>query len=88
MKNKTYKILIVILCLITLTGCGLNLKSASYEDICKYVTSSKRQMYNQINKGYKYYVPRGVSYIDTDDTNDKLYSNGVYYYLLSILYRI
>ena len=34
-----------------------------------------------MGKGYKYYIPRGVSYIDTDEFNDKLYSNGNYYYL-------
>ena len=29
----------------------------------------------------KYYVPRGVTYIVSSGSNDKLYSNGVYYYL-------
>lgn len=81
MKNKTYKILIVILCLITLTGCGLNLKSASYEDICKYVTSSKRQMYNQINKGYKYYVPRNMNIRYVDDYNVIINGESEEYYL-------
>ena len=34
-----------------------------------------------MGRGYKYYVPRGVTYIDSSGSNDKLYSNGVYYYL-------
>ena len=34
-----------------------------------------------MGKGYKYYIPRGVSYIDTIELNDELYSNGIYYYL-------
>ena len=38
-------------------------------------------MYNRVGRGYKYYVPRSVTYIDTDENNDKLYSNGNYYYL-------
>ena len=36
---------------------------------------------NRVGRGYKYYVPRGVTYLDTDETNEKLYSNGNYYYL-------
>ena len=38
-------------------------------------------IYNRVGIGYKYYVPRGVTYIDSTGANDKLYSNGVYYYL-------
>ena len=41
----------------------------------------KNTLYNRVGKGYKYYVPRGVTYIDTTELNDKLYSNGNYYYL-------
>lgn len=38
-------------------------------------------MYNRNGKGYKYYVPNTVNYIDTYEFNEKLYSNGLYYYL-------
>jgi hypothetical protein len=81
MKNKTFKILIVILCLITLTGCGLNLKSASYQDICKYVVGNKRKMYNQVNKGYKYYVPRNMNIRYIDDYNVIINGDSNNYYL-------
>ena len=43
--------------------------------------SKNNKLYNRVGKGYKYYVPRGMNYIDTTELNDKLYSNGYYYYL-------
>ena len=45
------------------------------------VLSKNNKLYNRVGKGYKYYVPRGMNYIDTTELNDKLYSNGYYYYL-------
>ena len=36
---------------------------------------------NVIFEGYKYYLPGGVTYIDSDELNDILYCNGNYYYL-------
>jgi len=45
------------------------------------VLSKDNTLYNRVGIGYKYYVPRGVTYIDSSETNDRLYSNGVYYYL-------
>ena len=38
-------------------------------------------MFNRVGKGYKYYVPKGVQYVDTNDLNEVLYSNEYYYYL-------
>ena len=43
--------------------------------------SKNNKLYNRVGKGYKYYIPKGVSYVDTSDLNDKLYSEGNYYYL-------
>lgn len=68
--------------LFTLTGCTITrIKTDKIDNILSVVLSKNNNLYNRIGKGYKYYVPRGVSYIDTNDLNDKLYSNGVYYYL-------
>ena len=53
----------------------------SIDNIINVVLSKNNDLYNHIGKGYKYYVPRGVSYIDTTDLNEKLYSDGNYYYL-------
>ena len=45
------------------------------------ILSKNNTLYNRVGIGYKYYIPRGVTYIDSKGTNDRLYSNGIYYYL-------
>lgn len=65
-----------------LTGCTIvRIDTTSIDNILNVVLSKENTVYNKIGKGYKYYLPRGVTYIDTIELNDKLYSNGVYYYL-------
>ena len=74
----------IILCLITilLTGCTIvRIDTTSIDNMVNIVTSKNNTLYNRVGIGYKYYVPRGVTYIDSSGTNDRLYSNGVYYYL-------
>lgn len=76
------KTIMVLLLLLTLTGCTVvRIDTASIDNTINVVLSKNNNLYNRIGKGYKYYVPKGVSYIDTTDLNDKLYSNGNYYYL-------
>ena len=74
---------VLLLCLLLLlTGCSIvRIDTSSVDNIVHVVLSKDNQLYNHIGKGYKYYIPRGVSYIDTNDYNDVLYSNGIYYYL-------
>lgn len=74
---------VLLLCLLLLlTGCSIvRIDTSSVDNIVNVVLSKDNQLYNHIGKGYKYYIPRGVSYIDTNDYNDVLYSNGIYYYL-------
>lgn len=86
------KVIILILCLF-LTGCTVvRMDTSNIDNIVKVVLSKENNLYNRVGKGYKYYVPRGVSYIDTIELNDKLYSDGVYYYLyidtVSYFYQI
>ncbi len=73
----------ILLCLLFLvTGCTVvRIDTSSIDNIVNVVLSKNNTLYNRIGKGYKYYVPRGVNYIDTSELNDKLYSEGVYYYL-------
>lgn len=79
------KKLIIILSIIMLsltTGCtAVRMDTKSIDNIVSVVLSKDNTLYNRVGKGYKYYIPRGVSYIDTNELNDKLYSNGNYYYL-------
>lgn len=59
----------------------VRINTNSVDNIINVILSKNNHLYNRVGKGYKYYVPRGVNYIDTDELNDKLYSNGNYYYL-------
>ncbi len=74
----------VILCLMILlvTGCTVvRIDTKSLDNMIAVILSKDNKLHNRIGKGYKYYIPKGVNYIDTDEYNDKLYSNGNYYYL-------
>lgn len=76
------KKIILVICLLLLTGCSIvRIDTSSIDNIVNIILSKDNKLYNQVGKGYKYYVPRGVSYIDTSEYNDTLYSNGNYYYL-------
>lgn len=76
------KKIILVICLLLLSGCSIvRIDTSSIDNIVNIVLSKDNKLYNQVGKGYKYYIPRGVSYIDTTDYNNTLYSNGIYYYL-------
>lgn len=76
------KITILLLSILLFTGCTVvRINTKSIDNILNVVLSKNNKLYNRVGKGYKYYVPRGVTYIDTSDLNDKLYSDGNYYYL-------
>lgn len=76
------KIVICLLMTILLTGCtAVRINTNSIDNIWSVVLSKDNDLYNRVGKGYKYYVPGGVSYIDTNDLNEKLYADGSYYYL-------
>lgn len=79
------KKLAILLVLILVTGCTVvRIDTTSIDNIVNVILSKENKnnnIYNRIGKGYKYYIPRGVTYVDTNDLNDKLYSNGIYYYL-------
>ncbi len=78
MKKLTVLLLLVFLT----TGCTIvRIDTKSIDNIISVVLSKENTLYNRVGKGYKYYVPRSVAYLDTNDLNDKLYSNGYYYYL-------
>lgn len=64
------------------TGCTVvRIDTSHIDNIVNVVLSKDNKLYNHIGKGYKYYIPRGMTYIDTIEFNDKLYSDGNYYYL-------
>lgn len=76
------KVFMIIMLLFLTTGCSVvRIDTSSIDNITNVVLSKNNKLYNRIGKGYKYYRPRGVSYIDTNELNDVLYSSGNYYYL-------
>ncbi len=78
MKKKVFLVLTILL----LTGCSfVRINTDNIDTIVEIILSKDNNLYNRVGRGYKYYVPRGVTYIDTDETNEKLYSKGNYYYL-------
>lgn len=75
------KVIILLLCFF-LTGCTVvRIDTKNLDNILNVILSKENNLYNRVGKGYKYYIPKGVTYIDTDELNDKLYSDGIYYYL-------
>ena len=80
--KKYWSILLVLTTLFLISGCtAVRIDTDSIDNTINVVLSKNNKLYNQVGKGYKYYIPRGVNYIETDEFNDKLYSNGNYYYL-------
>lgn len=76
------KVALCILLIMILCGCTIvRIDTSNINTIIDVILSKENNLYNRTGRGYKYYVPQGVSYIDTDELNDKLYSDGNYYYL-------
>jgi len=76
------KVIVILLLTLVLTGCSVvRIDTNSIDNIINVILSKNNKLYNQVGQGYKYYLPGGVSYIDSDELNDILYCNGNYYYL-------
>ncbi len=76
------KRILTFLLIFLVSGCTIvRIDTDNIDTTVSVILSKENTLYNRIGRGYKYYVPRGVTYIDTDELNDKLYSNGNYYYL-------
>lgn len=73
---------IVLILLLLLTGCSVvRIDTDSLDNIVDVVLSKNNTLYNSDGQGYKYYIPCGVTHIDTDDLVQTLYFKGEYYYL-------
>ena len=76
------KLVLILFLLFFLTGCTVvRIDTKSIDNITSVILSKENTLYNTIGNGYKYYIPRGVTYIDSNEYNEKLYCNGDYYYL-------
>lgn len=78
MKKK----FIIFIFFFLISGCTVvRIDTKDIDNIVNVVLSKNNKLFNHIGKGYKYYIPRGMTYIDTNELNDKLYADGNYYYL-------
>ena len=76
---KKYLILFLTL---MLSGCSVvRINTNSLDTIVDVVLSKNNTLYNKDGQGYKYYIPNGVTHIDTDDLSHTLYYKGEYLYL-------
>ncbi len=76
------KHLLILFCLIILSGCTITrVDNLGYAKIMDKVLSLDLNIYNNVGKGYKYYVPRGIVKTAGNDYNDVLKRNDNYYYL-------
>ena len=76
------KVLLLLVSCLLITGCTVvRIDTKSIPNITSVILQKENTLYNHVGRGYKYYIPRGVTYIDSIGLNDVLYSNGNYYYL-------
>lgn len=74
------KIVVILLALVVTTGC-VNIKNTSLEDLTDMVINSKYSLYNHVNQGFKYYLPRTLKSVITDEYNEIIKSKYYDYYL-------
>jgi ATP-dependent exoDNAse (exonuclease V) beta subunit len=64
------KVILVLLLIILTTGCSVvRIDTSNIDNIVNVILTKDNKLYNQVGQGYKYYLPGGVTYIDSDDLN-------------------
>lgn len=83
LKNITeLKVFVFVFIVFLISGCSaVRIDTNSIDNILNVILTKDNVLFNQVGQGYKYYLPGGVTYIDSDNQNDILYCNGNYYYL-------
>ena len=84
------KKLIVLLSIVTIlvTGCSINkLDNNNIGKNIKTLMSEKNKLYNVYYEGYKYYLPKGIGFLDKDDYNAILKdrNNNKYYLYVDVI---
>lgn len=76
------RVMLLLSVIMLLTGCTLSrIDDKSIDGVVTTILSQKLKYTNAVGRGYKYYLPMGVSRQSVDDFNEKLYSLGDTYYL-------
>ncbi|MBR5370183.1 MAG: hypothetical protein IK137_02645 [Bacilli bacterium] len=84
------KRLIVLLSIVTIlvTGCSINkLDNNDIGKNIKTIMSENNKLYNVYYEGYKYYLPKGIGFLDKDDYNAILKdrNNNKYYLYVDVI---
>ena len=83
-------VILLISSIIILSGCSINnISRSSISKNVDTILSDKSKLYNVNFDGYKYYVPRGLKFIDKRESNSILqdrYNNQYYFYVDVISY--
>lgn len=76
------RVMLLLSVIMLLTGCTLSrIDDKSIDGVVTTILSQKLKYTNAVGRGYKYYLPMGVSRQSVDDFNERLYSSGDTYYL-------
>ena len=82
------RILILIICVLTLTGCT-NLNNKNIDELIDIILLDKSNLKNKVFDGYSYYIPKGLKLTNKDEYNMSLldeYNNTYYFYIDIISY--
>lgn len=74
------KVLLLFTSLVLLTGC-MRIDKTDIDDLVAGILSSKIDVYNHTNKGFKYYLPNNLKSIKRDEYNEILKDRNYEYYL-------
>lgn len=80
------KVILMILICGFLTGC-VSIHDASIDDLVATTINSKFSLYNHVNRGFKYYLPRELVISKSDEYNEIIKSKYYDYYLYVDLVR-
>ena len=76
------KKIILIICILFLSGCKMYyINNSSLEEIINLNIKANNELYNNNNKGYRYYLPIGFNVYSDEGYNQVLTSNSNKYYL-------
>lgn len=72
----------ILILLVVLLTCGcVRINDASIDDLVTTTINSKYNLYNHVNRGYKYYLPRSLKSTVTNEYNEIIKSKYYDYYL-------
>lgn len=80
------KVILSLLIVVFLTGC-VSIHNASIDDLVDTTINSKYTLYNHVNRGFKYYLPRELVVSKSDEYNEIIKSKYYDYYLYVDLVR-